>query len=389
MIRKLFRIRHLASICLMLSVSMVAAAQQQPAAGAAAGGGGQVRTAEQQFKNIQVLKGFPANQLIQSMHVIESSLGVDCEYCHDEKDRAKDDLKPKETARKMITMVLDVNKNTFGGQQVVTCYTCHRGSPQPSNVIALPIPNPMIAKPKPAGPTLPSADQVISKYIQALGGEQALRKVNSRVITGTRNVPTGPGGEIPSPAKVEIDRKAPNLVVTTFQTDKATFSEGFNGTTAWAQNLAGNVADLPRPDQDRARRSADIYEPLALKNQYSKMEVESIEKVNGKDTYVLVGYPPNDSPEKLYFDIQSGLLVRKTSAIPTLFGDNPVQEDYSNYKSTSSGVKIPFLVEMIPGSPRSEMWTTSTMRVEKVQDNVDIDNAKFTRPQPKVAPPAQ
>ena len=108
---------------------------QQPSTPAPQAGVQQVRTAEQQFKNIQVLKGFPANQLVQSMHVIESSLGVNCEYCHVPQMFDKDDLKTKQTARKMISMVLDINKNTFGGQQVVTCYTCHRGSPQPVAMI--------------------------------------------------------------------------------------------------------------------------------------------------------------------------------------------------------------------------------------------------------------
>jgi Photosynthetic reaction centre cytochrome C subunit len=128
------------------------------------------------------------------MHVIESSLGVDCEYCHDAKDRSKDDLEPKRTARKMIAMVFDINKNTFNGEQVVTCYTCHRGSPKPIGSIVLPIPNPMVEKPKPLPPNLPAVDQILSTYVQAIGGAQAIRKVTSRVITATRDIPTGPGG---------------------------------------------------------------------------------------------------------------------------------------------------------------------------------------------------
>jgi hypothetical protein len=377
-----------ASLVIAFAIVLASGAQQPAPAQAPSPAGQQVRTTEQQFKNIQVLKGFPASQLNLSMHVIESSLGVDCEYCHDQKDRAKDDLKPKQIARKMISMVLEINKNTFEGQQVVTCYTCHRGSPQPSNVIALPIPNPMIEHPAPASAPLPTADQIISKYIQALGGEQALRKVSTRVITGTRNIPTGPGGEIPTPAKTAIYQKAPNMVVNVFQTDKVTLSEGYNGATAWAQNVAGVVADLPSPDQERAKRAADMYEPIDLKTQYAKMEVRGIEKLNGRDTYLLVGFPQNDNPEQLYFDVQTGLLARKVTAIPTLFGDNPVRVDYSDYRNTGSGVKIPFLVEMVPGSPRSELWTTSTLRVDKVQDNVAIDDAKFTKPASK-APAAQ
>jgi photosynthetic reaction center cytochrome c subunit len=347
--------------------------------------GGQVRLAGQQFKNVQVLKDFPASEIVQAMHVVESSLGVNCEYCHIQTDRSKDDLEPKKVARRMMAMVLDINKNTFGGQQVVTCYTCHRGSTKPVNSIILPIPNAMIEKKEPPPPALPSADQIFDKYIQAIGGEQAIRKVNSRVITAIRDIPTGPGGEIPTSAQIEIDQKAPNLVVTFSKTDKLSLAEGYDGMAAWTQNANGAVTSLPNPDQDRAKRSADFYEPLNLKQQYTKTEVSGIEKVNGKDAYVVVGHPPNDVPERLFFDKQTGLLLARKTAIPTILGDNPVETYFEDYRNVG-GVKLPFTVYMIPGSPRSEMWTNSTMKIQKVQDNVPIENGKFTRPASK--PPA-
>ena len=375
-------------VALLLALCFTAQAQQ-PTTPAPQAGAQQVRTAEQQFKNIQVLKGFPANQLVQSMHVIESSLGVNCEYCHVPQMFDKDDLKTKQTARKMISMVLDINKNTFGGQQVVTCYTCHRGSPQPVAMISsLPVANPMIPPPPPPpAPVLPSADQILAKYVQAIGGEQAIRKINSRVIMATRDIPTGPGGEVPTPAQIEVDQLAPNLLIQISKTDKFTLSEGYDGNTAWTQNMAGMVTSLPSPDQQRAKRSADLYESADLKSQYAKMEVRGIEKVNGHDAYVVIGLPEEDSPERLFFDVKTGLLLRKTSVIPTLFGDNPVEVDYEDYKDTGSGVKIPFLIHMVPGSPRSELWTTSTMKIQKVQDNVRVDSGKFVKPQSKPTPP--
>jgi photosynthetic reaction center cytochrome c subunit len=355
------------------------AQQAQPPAG-------QVRTADQQFKNIQVLKGFPANQLVQSMHVIESSLGVDCEYCHDAKDRSKDDLEPKRTARKMISMVLEINKSTFNGEQVVTCYTCHHGSTKPVSTIVLPIPNPMVEQPKSQAPNLPSVEQILSKYVQALGGEQAIRNVSTRVIKATRDIPTGPGGEIPTPAQIEIDQKAPNLTVTMSRTEKFTLAEGFDGMAAWAQTVAGVVTNLPSPDQERAGRAADLYEPLNLKNEYTRMEVRGIDKIRDHDAYLIVGFPRGDTPEQLFFDTQTGMLVARKTVISTFFGDNPVEVYFDDYRDTGSGVKIPFSIFMIPGSSRSEMWTSSTMRIETVQDNVRLENVKFVRPQSKTPP---
>src|SRR6202451_942495 len=89
------------------------------------------KTAVQQFKNIQVLKDIPADQLIPAMQFITASLGVECEFCHVQGAFEKDDKKPKETARKMMTMMLAINKDNFEGHREVTCYSCHRGSIDP------------------------------------------------------------------------------------------------------------------------------------------------------------------------------------------------------------------------------------------------------------------
>src|SRR5882757_9967681 len=86
---------------------------------------------EKQFKNIQVLKGIPADQLIPGMQFITASLGVGCEFCHVEGAFEKDDKKPKQTARKMMAMMFAINKDNFEGHREVTCYSCHRGSIDP------------------------------------------------------------------------------------------------------------------------------------------------------------------------------------------------------------------------------------------------------------------
>ena len=197
---------------------------------------------DRQFKNVQVLKETPGPQLVLSMHVLEGALGVDCEFCHLEKDRASDDKETKRTARKMMAMVIDINKNSFSGRQIVTCYTCHHGSSQPVNTAILPdttayvAPYGMVAQPPPA---LPTPEHIISTYIQALGGEQALRKITSRKITATRDIPTGPGGSVPMPAQTEIYQKAPDLMLAVNHAPGYTVSEGFDGITSWSQNMAG------------------------------------------------------------------------------------------------------------------------------------------------------
>jgi photosynthetic reaction center cytochrome c subunit len=334
------------------------------------------KTAEQVYKNIKAMQGTPANELNQSMHLMKGAVGLDCTYCHIEREWEKDVKPAKDVARKMIVMMNDINTRQFGGRQVVTCNTCHNGRPIPAALPAFPVAEPSVA----AKPALPAVDQILAKYVEALGGEQALRKVTGRVITGTQYIPTGPGGTTPTPAAVERYQKAPNLAVTIYRAPTYAISEGFDGTTAWSQNQAGRVTEPVKLDIGRAARAADIFEPLNLKKQYAQLTVRGIETVNGRDAYLVVGVPQGDKPESLYFDTQTGLLLRKQTVLPTPIGDSPFQMDFEDYRDTGSGVKIPFVIHMNPANPRTELAPNATLRITKVEDNTAIDAAKFVKP---------
>lgn len=355
-----------------LAVTLLAHAQGGPQ-------NAEVKTAEQVYKNIQALKGTPAGDLIQSMHLICAALGVDCEFCHEEQDRAADTKQPKQMARKMILMMNVINQTNFGAKRTVTCYTCHRGSPEPANVPILPLAEPQ----EEANVALPSVDQILAKYLEALGGEEAIRKITSRVITGTQDIPTGLGGAVPVPAAIERDQKAPNLVVNFYHTPTYTIADGFDGTTAWSQDLRGRVTQAAKIDQLRVERDADFYLPLNLKKVYTRMEVHGIERVDGRDAYMVIGTPQGDIPEQLYFDTRSGLLLRKWAALPTPVGNSPSEVNYADYRDTGSGVKFPYLITMSPANPRTELTATATIRVTKVQDNAPVDGSKFAKPESK------
>ena len=345
------------------------------------------KTAEQVYKNIQVLKGIPASSLMTTMHLIKTDLGVDCNFCHVQGRSESDDLPAKLMARKMMQMMFELNKSSFGGSDRVTCYTCHRGSTNPQNVPIIPI-APVSEMTDAAGPRggLPTPDQILATYVQALGGEKAIRSVTSRVITGTVDVPTGGGGRVPVPGQTEQYTKAPNLTVNIYHTATATMADGFDGATAWSQDAKGHVDEPVEPDRDRAKRSANFYESLDLKGEYDGLYVFGTERVNNRDAYVLVGYPQGDLPEYLYFDKQTGLLVRKKSVLQTSVGLSPFEVDYDNYRETNSGVKAPFVISRCPASPRTELNTRSTIRIQQIQDNAPIDNAKFAKPRSSDTP---
>src|SRR6185295_16893704 len=178
----MFRINCFAIVAALVLFACVASAQD-------------MRPAEQVYKNIKVMTGVPASQIVEGMHVIKAALGVTCEHCHIQGQMDRDDLPAKNKARAMYLMMTEINRANFGGRQLVTCVTCHRGHATPANVPELP--SPSITEETESRPQLPTVDEILAKYITALGGEQAMRKVTTRVITATQEVPTGPGGTIP------------------------------------------------------------------------------------------------------------------------------------------------------------------------------------------------
>ena len=190
------------------------------------------KLAEEEYKNIQALKGIPAEQVIPSMQFIAASLGVECEYCHVPRQMDKDDKKPKVTARKMINMMIAINKENFEGHREVTCYSCHRGSANPVDTPIISADEPPResaegVKPGEPKPVLPPADQLLDKYLNAIGGSEALQKVISRVQKGTL-IAFG-GQHFP----VDVYSKAPEKRLTVMHLANGDSVTAFDGKQGW------------------------------------------------------------------------------------------------------------------------------------------------------------
>jgi hypothetical protein len=152
--------------------------------------------AEDVFKNVQVLKGIPVSEFMSTMGFFSASLGLNCVYCHvaeslEDWQKFADDVPRKRMARTMIQMVNAINKNTFGGRRVITCYSCHHGNERPKDMPSLAMqygtpeedPNEIEIPPQVASG--PSADQILDKFIAALGGAQRVSALTSVIAKGT------------------------------------------------------------------------------------------------------------------------------------------------------------------------------------------------------------
>jgi photosynthetic reaction center cytochrome c subunit len=358
----------------IISAVVIGGANAQSGAGGGAANAGEPKTAGQQFKNVKVLKDIPADQLIPAMQFIAASLGVECEFCHVQGAFEKDDKKPKLAARKMMEMMFTINQENFEGHREVTCYSCHRGSAKP-----VAMPPVMTAESKPAtGEELireggnakensgPSADQLFEKYLQAVGGAAAVDKITSRVMKGTitfgdRNIP------------IEIFTKEPDKRVSFTHTPEGESVTAFDGHEGWLGVAGHPVREMHGPDIDGAAMDADLHFPAHLTEMFSKVEVRGTEKVGDHEAYLVVGERAGKTPLQLYFDKQSGLLVRLVRFGETPLGRLPTQIDYADYKETG-GVKIPL------------RWTLArpggrfTIQVSDVKQNVPVDDAKFAKP---------
>jgi len=365
-------------IAFMGTVVVVArgqAGQQQP----------RPQMAEEVFKNVQVLKGIPVDEFMDTMGMFSAALSLNCIDCHTAEsvgtwDRFADETPLKQTARRMVQMVNELNRANFKGVRSVTCYTCHHGDLRPKLVpnlaaqYAVPVedPNEIEVFRLPGGP---SADQVFEKYLQALGGAQRLAGLTSFAGKGTYIGFETEQTKVP----VEVFAKAPlqrSTVVHMTVGDKVTL---YDGRAAW---IAGSDKPIPLMpltggNLDGAKIDALVAFPAQIKQAFSQWQVGAT-AIDDREVHVLRGTNPRQPPVNFYFD-ESGLLVRVVRFVDTAVGRVPTQIDYSDYREVS-GVKMPFKWTVT--------WTNgqSTTELSEMQGNVSIDAARFARPAPARPP---
>jgi hypothetical protein len=344
--------------------------------------------AEEVFKNIQVLKGIPVDEFMRTMGVFSAALGMSCEDCHAANDSkwenfALDTSPRKLRARGMIQMMSAINKSYFGGRQVVTCYSCHRGSDHPKVTASLANlygvgppeePDDVIAQ----APGQPPADQILDKYLQAIGGAQRLASITSFIAKGTNSGYGPESGKRP----VEIYAKAPDQKTTIVHTDNGDSTAAYDGRAGWIAALLRPVSVLALTGTDLAgtRLDAEMSFPGRLKQALGRWRVGFPVTVGDRDLQVVQGTSAGGVIATLYFDPESGLLVRMVRYSNSVVGRTPTQIDYSDYRDVA-GVKMPFrfTVTWLDGRENFEL--------SEIQPNMPIDAAKFAKPAPPAPPP--
>jgi len=384
------------------------------------------KTAEQFYKNVKVLKDIPATEIHPAMEYITLALGVGCGYCHSVPKFDVEDKREKHVARSMIAMTMALNETVFNGKREITCYTCHRGAAKgaptfvfpgekspteqtaaeifpalavknitaidpsmdpsmaPATVVTGPVPPKPAAAPAPA---LPAAEEVFTKYLQALGGNAAISKITSVVHKGTVDMlipaPPTPPGTPPGPsamgtAPAEFDRKIPGkqLVSILFPGRPANVA-GYDGTIGW---LSAPARENTGDELALMQELAEFPPAAKFRADHTKVQVDAVEKIDGHDAYRVVGTRSNGSAiYRVYFDAQSGLLLRSYTIMQSVIGAFPEETIYDDYRDVS-GVKIPYTIRVLSQEGnRTYKWS-------EVDANVPVEDSRFTRPLPPPPP---
>lgn len=360
-----------------------------------------VKTAGEAFKNVEVLTDVPADQLIPSMRYITFALGVRCDDCHNQDHFESDEKPTKKLARGMMKMMFAIDNTYFSGHRAVTCYTCHRGAAKAAGMPVLadviftssasagnvaappPLSDAADSATSPAvisatATPLPSAEEILQKYTQALGGEAAINKITNREDKGTLDAPARH-----MHSTVEIYRKAPDKIVTIVHTPRGDSSQGYNGSVGW-QARSDEVEELRGDDLIRLKDSAAFNPGLNSKKNYARLEVTSVAKINGHDAYCVNASRATGASDQYYFDTQSGLLLRFSTQIDSPLGAIPQDTNYEDYRDVG-GVKVPFIIRVErPDGKTIYKW-------EQIQANAPVDDSRFDKPaeKPKQEPKEQ
>lgn len=216
---------------------------------------------------------------------------------------------------------------------------------------------------------MPTVDQILDKYVQALGGKAAIEKITSTVSTGTFEIPA-----FSASGPVESATKAPNKSV--LKLDVPGFGvvqEGFNGTVAWSQEPTSGLREKSGLELAAAKLDEDFYRPIRLKELYPKIIVKGKDKVGEKEAFALEGTPAEGSTETWYFDAASGLLMRLDIERETPQGKMAIQIFHEDYKDVN-GIKVAHTLRQVNPA------FTITIKFNEVKHNVPVDDARFNKP---------
>src|SRR5215831_17204583 len=305
-------IAWLTSIAFSTGAMPMLHAQQQSSSQVAAATPATPQMSDKVFKNVQVLKGIPVDEFMGTMGVFTTSLSLCCGNCHTgagtSNPKWEDDPPRKRTARAMVAMVQNINKTNFGGRQVVTCWTCHRGQLSPS-----------------VTPPLDFA------YGEAVVNPPDLLGRDPNAVTSY----SGKGksllfGEVGEGNPAEVFAKTDGHFAAYVHQQEGDVVRAYDGTNGWWQLPLTVTPQYPLTATllEGQRFDATMAFPWKIRTFFNNWRVSFGQTIDGVDVDVIQGSLPSGMIGTLYFDKKTGLLKRYIRYANTMVGRIPTQVDY-------------------------------------------------------------
>ena len=335
---------------------------------------------EDVFKNVQALKGITVDEFMGTMGLMSASLGLCCSDCHPgagtESVRWEDDSNPRKVkAREMVFMMQAINRDNFSGRQVVTCWTCHRlrdvpvQTPRLDNLYAEAITelDDVVSR----GSGVPSVSEVLDRYLQAIGGAGKAAAITSIAATGKVEAFGSFGGG----GNFEFYAQAPDKRAMHSHLPSGESVRTYDGRTGWFAIPLAVVRKYPLTggELDGARLDAMLTFPARIAQSLTGLRVGPRTEAQGRGVFLVQGNGPRGSIASLYFDRETGLLLRVVRYTPSQIGKVPTQVDYEDYREVD-GIRFPhrWIYTWLDGR--------DTFEFTDVRFNVPVDAAKFGEP---------
>lgn len=321
---------------------------------------------QEKFKNVQILKDLTPGQLGDTMDLMRASLGVGCDFCHERKDKeidfASDAKQEKKTAREMIKIVFDTNDKFFNKRPVVTCNTCHRGSTNPVGLVSLPQAVVPFPTPERKRPPLPTRDEIVAKYAAAFGKADK-SALSSITMKGTRETANGK-------SEIEVSRKDGNVRSSTPEATMVLTTTG-----GWFSNKRIGTKAMNAEQREQLEEQNHALQFVTPEDVPADARVVRKDKINDREVYVLQSTIAPKVRQRLYFDAENGLLVRRVLLRSLPIGDSPTQVDYSDYRD-AGGFKLPYTVDLESPDP----YLSSKRHFTEIRPNAKVDDKVFEMP---------
>jgi hypothetical protein len=341
---------------------------------------------EDVFKNVQALKGMTVDEFMGTMGLMSASLGLCCSDCHPgagtDSVKWDDDSNPRKvTARRMVLMMQQINRDNFSGRQVVTCWTCHQlrdipvQTPRLDHLYSEALTELDDVVPRAEG--MPDPRVVIDRYLEIIGGADKVRGITTISATGKVEAFGSFGGG----GNFEFYAQAPDKRAMHSHLPSGESARTYDGRTGWFAIPLAVVPKYPLSggELDGARLDALLTFPAQIATALTSLRVGPRTDVRGRDSYLIQGNGERGSFATLYFDRETGLLLRTVRHTPSQIGKVPAQIDYEDYREVA-GIQFP------------HKWTFTwldgrdTFQFADVRFNGPVDAAKFGEPLLAAAP---